>query len=125
MDIRSTLRVGHRLFLAGGAWGRAARSLGPRCADGCNPVVWLSENGRLHPVLLVPAQGSIDGEHLSRMPWGILLLNRAEGTAAWVSRTGTVWRRLSLPRSVAEAPRQVVRRPPRPGAGGDSQPGGA
>lgn len=101
VDITSRAQVGSQHFVAGAAFASAARALGLQCSNGCNPAVWKVVAGRLQPVLLVPATGSIATERLIRLPRGLLLINSDEGTSAWTSPQGTAWQRVALPAAMA------------------------
>jgi hypothetical protein len=92
----------HGAVLAAGAMFRtAALRAGPRCANGCNPVVWASDGRLWRVVFEVPAQGSIAGEKLLRAPFGLLLFNSDEHLALWRSTDARQWVAQPLPSGMA------------------------
>jgi hypothetical protein len=98
--IRS-IRLGSTTLVAGAMFGQAAQRAGPRCASGCNPVVWESVGSGWRVALEVPARGRITDERLLAAPFGVLLFNSDEGTALWRSHDGHTWVAQPLPGSMA------------------------
>jgi hypothetical protein len=100
-SVTSKIHWHGRTLAAGAMFGTAALKAGPRCTNGCNPVVWVSDGSLWRAVLEVPAQGSIAGEQLLAGPFGVLLFNSDEHLALWRSTNARTWVAQPLPAAMA------------------------
>jgi hypothetical protein len=73
----------------------------PCRAFACNPMVWVAHDGHWHAVFAAPEEGSLANADLVATDHGLLLFQSQEGTHAWRSTNGRVWRSVSLPADVA------------------------
>ena len=103
-QITSLIRWHGELIAAGGIQG-SARLRGRGCGNHCNPVVWISKNGRRWRAVFAGATiGSLQQVDLAAVGNALLLFNSHEETQVWRSTDGHSWRQVQLPKGMDGMP---------------------